>query len=288
MGVKSTYGTVSRVGLVAYGSSLDQIGPFAANVADAALLLEVIGGHDPGDSTSLNRPAPDVSKHLDDGVDGLRVGVISELMGEGIAPEVVARIRAAAQALEAAGAIVEEVSIPSISACLSAYYIVAPAEASSNLSRYDGVRYGNRVEAANVTDMMTATRTQGFGDEVKRRIMLGTYALSAGYYDAFYGKAQKVRRLVSDDFRAAFARFDILVSPTSPTVAFPIGSRVAAPLALYMRDLCPIPVNLAGLPALSIPCGLSNGLPVGFQLRCRKNRVRELGGRLGLVDFLKV
>ncbi|MBP6150868.1 amidase family protein, partial [Candidatus Neomicrothrix sp.] len=176
VGVKSTYGTVSRLGLVAYGSSLDQIGPFATTVADAALLLEVIGGHDPGDSTSLNLPAPDVSAHLDDGVDGLRIGVISELMGEGIAPEVAARVRAAAEVMAAAGATVEEVSIPSISASLSAYYMVATAEASSNLSRYDGVRYGNRVEAANVTDMMTATRTQGFGDEVKRRIMLGTYA----------------------------------------------------------------------------------------------------------------
>jgi aspartyl/glutamyl-tRNA(Asn/Gln) amidotransferase A subunit len=196
VGVKPTYGTVSRLGLVAYGSSLDQIGPLAATVADAALLLEVICGHDPGDSTSLKLPAPEVSAHLDDGVDGLRVGIIAELMGEGIAPEVVARIRAAAEALEAAGATVEEVSVPSITTCLSAYYMVATAEASSNLSRYDGVRYGNRVEAANVTDMMTATRTQGFGDEVKRRIMLGTYALSAGYYDAFYATAQKVRTKV--------------------------------------------------------------------------------------------
>ena len=279
VGVKPTYGTVSRLGLVAYGSSLDQIGPLAATVADAALLLEVIGGHDPGDSTSLKLPAPDVSAHLDDGVDGLRVGVISELMGEGIAPEVVARMRAAAEALEAAGATVEEVSVPSITTCLSAYYMVATAEASSNLSRYDGVRYGNRVEAANVTDMMTATRTQGFGDEVKRRIMLGTYALSAGYYDAFYATAQKVRTKVRADFDAVYRNHDLLLCPTSPTPAWRLGEKTDDPLTMYLSDICTIPANLAGHPAVSVPFGTDGaGLPIGVQL---------LGPTLGEVTMFR-
>ncbi|MEZ5380424.1 MAG: Asp-tRNA(Asn)/Glu-tRNA(Gln) amidotransferase subunit GatA [Microthrixaceae bacterium] len=279
VGVKSTYGTVSRLGLVAYGSSLDQIGPLATNVADAALLLEVIGGHDPGDSTSLDRPAPEVSSHLDDGVDGLRVGVVSELMGEGIAPDVAARIRAAAEALAAAGATVEEVSIPAISACLSAYYVVAPAEASSNLARFDGVRYGNRVEAANVTDMMVATRTQGFGDEVKRRIMLGTYALSAGYYDAFYATAQKVRTVLRAEFDAVYANHDVLLCPASPTTAWRLGEKTDDPLTMYLSDVCTIPSNLAGHPAASVPFGAdAAGLPIGVQI---------LGPALGEVNLFR-
>ena len=267
VGVKPTYGTVSRLGLVAFGSSLDQIGPFATTVADAALVLEVIGGHDPGDSTSLPQPFPSVSDHLDDGVDGLRVGIITEMMGEGISPDVAARVRAAADALAAAGAVVEEVSVPAVAYGLSAYYLVAPAEASSNLARYDGVRYGLRVDAATTGEMMEATRTAGFGDEVKRRIMLGTYALSAGYYDAFYGKALKVRTLIRADFDAAYERFDVLLSPTSPTTAFPFGDKTADPLQMYLNDVCTIPTNLAGHPAMSVPYGVGDdGLPVGVQV----------------------
>ncbi|HMX64544.1 MAG TPA: Asp-tRNA(Asn)/Glu-tRNA(Gln) amidotransferase subunit GatA [Microthrixaceae bacterium] len=267
VGVKPTYGTVSRLGLVAFGSSLDQIGPFSATVADAARVLEVIGGHDPGDSTSLPGSFPSVSEHLDDGVSGLRVGIVTEMMGDGIAADVTARVRAAADALAAAGATVEEVSVPAVTYGLSAYYLVAPAEASSNLARYDGVRYGVRVEAATAGEMMEATRTAGFGDEVKRRIMLGTYALSAGYYDAFYGKALKVRTLIRRDFDAAYERFDVLLSPTSPTTAFPFGDKTADPMAMYLNDVCTIPTNLAGHPAMSVPFGVGDdGLPVGVQV----------------------
>ena len=267
VGVKPTYGTVSRLGLVAFGSSLDQIGPFSATVEDAARVLEVIGGHDPGDSTSLPGSFPSVSEHLDDGVSGLRVGVVTEMMGDGIAADVTARVRAAADALAAAGATVEEVSVPAVTYGLSAYYLVAPAEASSNLARYDGVRYGVRVEAATAGEMMEATRTAGFGDEVKRRIMLGTYALSAGYYDAFYGKALKVRTLIRRDFDAAYERVDVLLSPTSPTTAFPFGDKTADPMAMYLNDVCTIPTNLAGHPAMSVPFGVGDdGLPVGVQV----------------------
>ena len=267
VGMKPTYGLVSRLGLIAFGSSLDQIGPFSNSVADAALLLEVMGGHDPGDSTSLDTEVPAVSTHLDDGVSGMRVGLISEMMGEGIAPDVAARTRAAAESLAAAGAIVEEVSVPAVVYGLSAYYLVAPAEASSNLARYDGVRYGMRVEAPTVGEMIEATRTAGFGDEVKRRIMLGTYALSAGYYDAFYGKALKVRTLIRRDFDAAYGDFDVLLSPTSPSTAFEMGSKTADPLSMYLNDLCTIPSNLAGHPAMSVPFGSGeDGLPVGVQV----------------------
>ncbi len=267
VGMKPTYGRVSRYGLVAFASSLDQIGPFATNVADAAALYEVIAGHDPADSTSIPVGQPPVRPHLGDGVEGLRVGVVKELLGiEGIAPDVAARAHAAAEALEAAGAKVEEVSVPAVIYGLSAYYLIAPAEASSNLARYDGVRYGLRVDAPTTGEMYDRTRTAGFGPEVMRRIMLGTYALSAGYYDAFYGKAQKVRTLIIRDFEAAYERCDVLLSPTSPTTAFDLGAK-ADPLAMYLNDVCTIPSNLAGHPAISVPFGVGDdGLPVGVQV----------------------
>ncbi len=266
VGVKPTYGTVSRYGLIAFASSLDQIGPFAATVAEAAALLEVIAGHDPADSTSVPQPAPAVSATLDEGVEGLRIGVVRELM-EGIDPDVVARVNVAADALSAAGAKVEEVSVPACIYGLSAYYLIAPAEASSNLARYDGVRYGLRVDGPDITAMYGATRSAGFGPEVKRRIMLGTYALSAGYYDAYYGQAQRVRTLIIRDFDAAYSNFDALLSPTAPTTAFAFGAKTENPLAMYMSDVCTIPSNLAGHPAMSVPFGVGDdGLPVGVQV----------------------
>lgn len=272
VGAKPTYGVVSRYGLIAFASSLDQIGPFAHTVADAAALLEVIGGHDPHDSTSIPAPAPALLDVLDRGVEGLRVGVITELAGgpggvEGIAPDVVARTNQAVAALESAGAIVSEVSVPSVTLGLSAYYLIAPAEASSNLSRYDGVRYGLRVDAPTTGEMNTASRSAGFGDEVKRRIMLGTYALSAGYYDAFYGKALKVRTLIVRDFAAAYEKVDVLVTPTSPTTAFGFGDKTADPMAMYVNDICTIPSNLSGDPAISVPFGVGDdGMPIGVQI----------------------
>jgi aspartyl-tRNA(Asn)/glutamyl-tRNA(Gln) amidotransferase subunit A len=266
VGMKPTYGLVSRYGLVAFASSLDQIGPFGETVADAALLLEVIAGHDPMDSTSVAGPAPRIREHLDDGVGGLRVGVARELAAD-VDPDVRRRLDQAAAALAAAGAAVDEVSVPAAVHGLPAYYLIAPAEASSNLARYDGVRYGLRVDAPDTEAMNRATRSQGFGDEVKRRIMLGTYALSAGYYDAYYGQAQRVRTLIIRDFDAAYADHDLLLAPTSPSTAFELGARTADPYAMYLSDVCTIPSNLAGHPAISVPFGTGDdGLPVGIQV----------------------
>lgn len=269
VGIKPTYGLVSRYGAIAFASSLDQIGPFAGNVHDAALLLEVLSGHDPLDSTSIpaDRRSSDLVSSLDDGVEGLRIGLIAELAGDGIAPDVTARVNAAVDALAAAGAEVDTVEIPSIRHGLSAYYLIASSEASSNLARFDGVRHGLRVDAPTVAEMMTASRTAGFGAEVKRRIMLGTYALSAGYYDAYYGNALKVRTLVMRDFDAAYGRFDLLMSPTSPTTAFRIGETIDDPLQMYMNDVCTNSANLAGHPAISIPFGTGDhSLPVGVHI----------------------
>ena len=268
VGVKPTYGLVSRYGLIAFASSLDQVGPFAATVADAALLLDVIAGPDPLDSTSTREAVPALTPVLGAGVDGLRVGIVEELTDvDGIQAEVRAAIDAAAGALEGAGATVERVSVPSSRYALSAYYLIAPAEASSNLARYDGVRYGLRVDAEDVATMNARTREAGFGPEVKRRIMLGTYALSAGYYDAYYAKAQRVRTLLLRDFARVYERCDVLLAPTSPTVAFPIGAKTADPLAMYLSDVCTIPTNLAGHPGMSVPFGSGEGgLPVGVQV----------------------
>ena len=267
VGVKPTYGRTSRFGLIAYASSFDQIGPFGRDVTDAALLLEAIEGHDTLDSTSLPEAGGALVAGLHDGVAGLRIGIVSELMGEGIEPAVAARIRAAAEAFAAAGAEIVEVSIPAVSYAISAYYILAPAEASSNLSRFDGVRFGLRVDAPTTPEMYELTRTQGFGAEVKRRIMLGTYALSAGYYDAYYGTAQKVRTLLRADFEAAYRQADLLISPVAPTTAFPIGELTEDPLTMYLQDICTIPTNLAGHPAMSVPFGSDGtGLPIGVQI----------------------
>jgi aspartyl-tRNA(Asn)/glutamyl-tRNA(Gln) amidotransferase subunit A len=272
VGAKPTYGLVSRYGLIAFASSLDQIGPLARSVADAALLLDAISGPDPADSTCLGEAAPSASRQLDRGVEGLRIGLVSELVAaEGMSTDVVARTREAAEALAAAGAKVDEVSVPAAVYGLSAYYLIAPAEASSNLARYDGVRYGMRSRsgggAGDITDMYLQTRSDGFGAEVKRRIMLGTYALSAGYYDAFYGQAQRVRTLIIRDFDAAYETFDVLLAPTAPGTAFEFGAKTADPLTMYLNDVCTIPSNLAGHPAISVPYGVGDdGLPVGVQV----------------------
>src|SRR5438270_19684 len=266
VGVKPTYGVVSRYGLVAFASSLDQIGPFAATVEDAASLLEVIGGHDPLDSTSVSEPAPSVVAGLGDGVEGLRVGLTKEFV-EGADADVAARVEEAARALEKAGAVVSDASVPPAGYGPSAYYLIAPAEASSNLARYDGVRYGLRVDGDDVTAMYTATRAAGFGAEVKRRIMLGTYALSAGYYDAYYGQAQRVRTLIIRHSEAAYAGHDLLLGATSPTTAFELGAKTENPLTMYLSDVFTIPSNLAGHPAISVPYGTGDdGLPVGVQV----------------------
>ena len=270
IGVKPTYGGVSRYGLVAFSSSLDQAGPCARTVLDAALLHATIAGHDPRDSTSIDAPVPPVvaaARRAD--VTGLRIAVVTELAGEGYEPGVQARFDEAVALLRELGATVTEVSCPRFAYALPAYYLIAPSEASSNLARFDSVRYGLRIGDdgdRGLEEVMSLTRDAGFGDEVKRRIILGTYALSSGYYDAYYGQAQKVRTLITRDFAAAFEQADVLVSPAAPTVAFPLGAKLADPLAMYRQDLATIPANLYGGPAMSVPCGLSEGLPVGLQI----------------------
>ena len=267
VGLKPTYGLVSRYGLIAFASSLDTVGTFTRSVRDAAVLLGAIAGKDPRDATSLDAPIPDYLDGLEGGVDGLRIGVVAEALGEGVETGVRDAVQASIDRLAALGAEVDDASLPHAGHTLPAYYLIAPSEASSNLARYDGVRYGFRAEGgADSVEMMSLTRGQGFGPEVKRRIMLGTYALSAGYYEAYYGQAQKVRTLIIRDYEQAFERFDVLISPTSPTTAFRIGERADDPLAMYLSDIFTIPANLAGVPAITVPCGFDEaGLPVGLQ-----------------------
>lgn len=267
VGMKPTYGRVSRYGLVAFASSLDQIGTLTKDVTDCALVMNVIAGHDRLDSTSIDAPVPDYTKFLVPDIKGFRIGYPREYFQEGVDDAVKETINRAMLKMEEMGAVVEETSLPHTEFALPAYYIIAPAEASSNLARFDGVRYGLRdVKAESVIDMFASSRALGFGPEVKRRIMLGTYALSSGYYDAYYLKALKVRRLIKEDFDRAFDKYDVLVTPTAPTVAFKLHEKTDNVLAMYMSDIATIPVNLAGLPAMSIPCGFVNGLPVGLQI----------------------
>jgi aspartyl-tRNA(Asn)/glutamyl-tRNA(Gln) amidotransferase subunit A len=265
VGLKPTYGAVSRFGMIAFASSLDQAGPLTRDVTDAALLLRHMVGHDDRDATSVAFPE-EVVLPTAQRLDGIRLGVPDDLTGEGVEPGVMERFEATLAIARELGASVERVSLPHADYGLSAYYVLAPAEASSNLARYDGVRYGLRREADDLLTMYTKTRHDGFGAEVKRRVLIGTYALSSGYYDAYYGRAQRVRTLIAEDFKAAFQRVDFVVTPTSPGVAFELGAKTGDPLAMYLNDYFTVPMPLAGIPAISIPCGLSEGLPVGFQL----------------------
>ena len=266
VGLKPTYGAVSRYGMIAFASSLDQAGPLTRNVSDAALLLAHMVGRDECDATSLQFPHP-VLQPSAERLDGIRLGVPDELTGEGVEAGVLEAFRATLARAEELGAEIQEVRLPHAPHALSAYYVIAPAECSSNLARFDGVRYGMRAEnATDLLDMYTRTRHDGFGAEVKRRIMLGTYALSSGYYDAYYGRAQRVRTKISEDFAAAFADVDFILTPTAPTVAFRLGEKTGDPLSMYLNDYCTVPMSLAGIPAISIPCGLSGGLPVGLQI----------------------
>ncbi|MDP8249063.1 MAG: Asp-tRNA(Asn)/Glu-tRNA(Gln) amidotransferase subunit GatA [Candidatus Tritonobacter lacicola] len=270
VGLKPTYGRVSRYGLIAFASSLDQIGPLTKDVEDAALLLSVIGGHDPRDSTSLDIDLPDFREGLDEPITGLRIGVPKEYFVEGLDGEVKGAVRKAIDELVALGAEVVDISLPHTEYAVATYYIIAPAEASSNLARYDGVQYGQRRDSGALLGMYEETRQDYFGDEVKRRIILGTYVLSSGYYDAYYLKAQKVRTLIKNDFDEAFKVCDVIVTPTSPTPAFKIGEKMEDPLQMYLSDIFTISANLAGIPAISIPCGFSGaGLPIGFQIMGR-------------------
>ncbi|MEL7354568.1 MAG: Asp-tRNA(Asn)/Glu-tRNA(Gln) amidotransferase subunit GatA [Cyanobacteria bacterium J06560_5] len=271
VGMKPTYGLVSRFGLVAFASSLDQIGPFSRTVEDSAILLGAIAGHDPKDATSLNVKIPDYTQYLKKDTDkplaGRKIGIVKETFGEGLDSKVGDTVNAAIEQLKALGAEIKTISCPKFNYGISAYYIIAPCEASANLARYDGVRYGLRAEEPNLLSMYNKTRSEGFGDEVKRRIMIGTYALSAGYYDAFYLKAQKVRTLIKQDFEKAFEEVDVLVSPTAPTTAFKTGANSDDPLSMYLLDLMTIPANMAGLPGMSVPCGFDDdGMPIGLQL----------------------
>ena len=287
VGVKPTYGGVSRYGLVAFSSSLDQAGPCARTVLDTALLHQLIAGHDPKDATSINASTPDVvSAARKADVKGVKIGVVKELSGEGYEKGVADRFAESLAILESQGAEIIEVSCPNFKYALGAYYLIAPSEASSNLARFDAMRYGLRVGddgSASAEEVMSLTREAGFGSEVKRRIILGTYALSAGYYDAFYGSAQKVRTLITEDFAAAYAKVDVLVSPTTPTVAFKIGEKSDDPVSMYLSDVATIPVNLAGVASMSLPAGLSEGLPVGFQIiapAMKDDRLYLVGGAL--------
>ena len=267
VGLKPTYGRVSRWGVIAYASSLDQVGTFAKDVRDCALIMNIISGRDPLDSTSVDIPVPDYTTCLDGNIKGMRIAYPREYFQPGIDENIKAAVKKALLKYEELGAIVEEVSLPHSEYALPAYYLVATAEASANLARYDGVRYGLRnFEAENVIDMYSKSRAEGFGEEVKRRIMLGSYALSSGYYDAYYLKALKVRRLIADDFAKVFDKFDLIVSPTTPTTAFKLGEQTGDPLTLYMNDILTVPINMAGLPGMSIPCGFHDGLPIGMQL----------------------
>jgi aspartyl-tRNA(Asn)/glutamyl-tRNA(Gln) amidotransferase subunit A len=265
VGLKPTYGAVSRFGMIAFASSLDQAGPLTRDVTDAALIFRHMVGHDDRDATSVAFPE-EVVLPTAQRLDGIRLGVPDDLTGEGVEPGVMARFEATLAVARDLGASVERVSLPHADYGLSAYYVLAPAEASSNLARYDGVRYGLRREADDLLTMYTKTRHDGFGAEVKRRVLIGTYALSSGYYDAYYGRAQRVRTLIAEDFKTAFQRVDFVVTPTSPGVAFELGAKTGDPLAMYLNDYFTVPMPLAGIPAISIPCGLSEGLPVGFQL----------------------
>jgi aspartyl-tRNA(Asn)/glutamyl-tRNA(Gln) amidotransferase subunit A len=264
--MKPTYGRVSRYGMVAFASSLDQCGPFTRSVRDCALVLQALAGHDPRDSTSVDVPVPDYAGALTGDIRRLRLGVPREYFVAGMEPGVEAAVRDAIRVLEGLGAEVVEVSLPSTDKGLATYYIIAPAEASANLARYDGVKYGLSAGEDELLANYLRTRGDGFGPEVKRRIMLGTYALSAGYYDAFYVKAQQVRTLIKAEFDAVLADVDALIAPTSPSVAFEIGAKMQDPLLMYLNDACTLPVNIAGLPGISVPCGLSDGLPVGLQV----------------------
>ncbi|MDX6594242.1 MAG: aspartyl-tRNA(Asn)/glutamyl-tRNA(Gln) amidotransferase subunit, partial [Gaiellales bacterium] len=266
VGMKPTYGRVSRWGMVAFASSLDQCGPFAHSVRDVALVLGALAGHDARDSTSVDTPVPDYAAALTGEVKGLRLGVPREYFVPGMEPGVESAVRAGIETLRGLGAEILEVSLPSTDRGLATYYIIAPAEASANLARFDGVRYGLSIGADEIWENYTHTRGAGFGPEVKRRIMLGTYALSAGYYDAYYVKAQQVRTLIKAEFDEVLGTVDAILAPTSPNVAFKIGAKVDDPLAMYLNDACTLPVNIAGLPGISVPCGLSDGLPVGLQV----------------------